>query len=282
MESNGLPRYPADMHIRTCGRGGLGPAMLLATMLAGAFAPGAIAATAASAAADPQPPQSRTATPSPAILVFTHTRGWRHESIPAAVETLRELASQAGLAVVHSEDPALFEDAGLSRFQIVVFANTTGEVLDPAQRAAFERYVTDGGAFMGVHSAADTHKQWPWYGRLVGAWFKGHPPGLQTTTLRFEGGRGPDGLERWQVTDELYNYDRNPRPAVAVVATVDEAGYEGGAMGADHPIAWCHASAGGRAWYTGLGHATALYAEPAFRAHLLRGLRYASGQADAC
>ncbi len=223
-----------------------------------------------------------TQAPRPALLVFTRTAGWRHDSIPQAVDALRDLAAQAGLEVVHSEDPAMFDEARLRRFRAVVFANTTGEVLDAAQQAAFERYIAGGGAFMGVHAAADTHKRWPWYGDLVGAWFKGHPPGLQRSGVRFESGRGPDGRTHWQVTDELYNYRRNPRPSVDVIATVDESAYAGGTMGADHPIAWCHAGAGGRAWYTGLGHAQALYADPVFRAHLLRGLRYATGQSDAC
>ena len=250
-------------------------------------APATSAAPAASAAhGQAQPgsasPRPAVATAPPAILVFTRTRGWRHDSIPQAVETLSALAAQAGLDVVHSEDPGLFEDASLARFDAVVFANTTGDVLDPAQQAAFRRYIAGGGGFMGVHSAADTHKQWPWYGDLVGAWFKNHPPGLQTAPVRFESGRGPGGLQRWQVTDELYNYRRNPRPAVEVIATVDESGYAGGTMGSDHPIAWCHAAAGGRAWYTGLGHDPALYADPVFREHLLRGLRYATGRSDDC
>lgn len=239
-------------------------------------------ATPAPAQPDAAAPRPAVATAPPAILVFTRTRGWRHDSIPQAVETLRALAAQAGLAVVHSEDPGLFEDATLARFDAVVFANTTGEVLDATQQAAFQRYIAGGGGFMGVHSAADTHKQWPWYGDLVGAWFKNHPPGLQTAPVRFESGRGPGGLQRWQVTDELYNYRRNPRPAVEVIATVDESGYAGGTMGSDHPIAWCHAAAGSRAWYTGLGHDPALYADPVFREHLLRGLRYATGRSDDC
>ena len=225
---------------------------------------------------------STASTHRPSLLVFTRTTGWRHDSIPQAVDTLRTLADQAGFDVIHSEDPAMFDDEMLPRFRAVVFANTTGDFLDDTQRAAFERYIAGGGAFMGVHSAADTGKAWPWYGDLVGAWFKNHPPGLQTTDVRFESGRGPDGMRHWRVTDELYNYRRNPRAQVDVIATVDETGYEGGTMGTDHPIAWCHTAGGGRVWYTGLGHAQALYADPVFRAHLLRGLRYATGLADDC
>ena len=215
------------------------------------------------------------------ILVFTRTTGWRHDSIPAAVATLRELGAQAGLQVDHGEAASAFSDANLSRYRAVVFASTTGDVLDTAQQAAFERYVRGGGGFLGVHAAADTEYDWPWYGTLVGAWFLGHPPGLQTARVRFEGDQARVAND-WRVTDELYDYRRNPRRDVQVLATVDERDYAGGTMGADHPIAWCHGSQGGRAWYTGLGHDAKLYADATFRTHLLRGLRYATGQSDGC
>ncbi|MEF9978023.1 MAG: ThuA domain-containing protein [Thermomonas sp.] len=216
------------------------------------------------------------------ILVFTRTSGWRHDSIPVAIDTLRELGAEAGLVVEQTEDPSRFEPDMLSRYRAVVFANTTLDVLDASQQAAFERYIAAGGGFVGIHSAADTEYDWPWYGRLVGAWFDSHPPGLQDSPVRFEAGHALPGADDWQVRDELYNYRSNPRAHVVVIATVDEAAYSGGKMGADHPIAWCHASLGGRAWYTGLGHDIPLYADPRFRAHLLRGLRYATRQSDDC
>jgi uncharacterized protein len=239
----------------------------------------------AGCAAPPAPrgPAVQAEAGSPAsILVFTRTTGWRHDSIPAAVAALREIAGREGLSVVHTEDPAVFSGRGLAGHAAVVFANTTGDVLGSAQQAALEAFVRDGGGFVGVHSAADTGYGWAWYGDLVGAWFDSHPPGLQQTVVRFEGGHGSSPADPWRVTDELYNYRRNPRPHAEVVATVDERTYAGGTMGDDHPIAWCHARFGGRAWYTGLGHDSALYADATFRAHLLQGLRYATGRADTC
>ena len=218
----------------------------------------------------------------PRILVFTRTAGWRHDSIPVAIEALRELGGEAGLVVEHTEDPARFDAGTLARYRAVVFANTTLDVLDASQQLAFERFVAAGGGFVGIHSAADTEHDWPWYGELVGAWFDSHPPGLQDSPVRSEAGHALPGAAEWLVRDEFYNYRSNPRAQVIVIATVDEATYAGGEMGADHPIAWCHARLGGRAWYTGLGHERALYADERFRAHLLRGLRYATGQSDAC
>ncbi len=217
----------------------------------------------------------------PRILVYTRTTGWRHDSIPIAVDTLRALAAEAGLEVDHTEDPSRFDAATLARYRAVVFASTTTDVLDAAGQRAFEAYVRGGGGFVGIHAAADTEYDWPWYGALVGAWFRSHPPGLQTARVRFEGDHAALA-GKWRVTDELYDYRRNPRAHVQVLATVDERDYAGGRMGRDHPIAWCHARFGGRAWYTGLGHDAAIYSDPVFRAHLLRGLRYAAGRSPRC
>ena len=214
--------------------------------------------------------------------MFTATRGWRHDSIPVAVETLRALLAEDGLEIEHSEDPAWFDHARLQGIRTVVFANTTLDVLDAEQQSAFERFVRNGDGFVGIHSAADTEYDWPWYGELVGAWFESHPPGLQTTDVRFEPGHRVPALDGWRITDEIYSFRRNPRPFVDVIATVDAGLFEGGRMGADHPIAWCHARFGGRAWYTALGHDRAVYADPRFRNHLQRGLRYANRQADEC
>lgn len=240
-------------------------------------------ATATTDADPPATPVVLVATPLPArVMVFTRTQGWRHDSIPVAVETLRTLATAEGIAVAHTEDASRFNDASLRGFGAVVFANTTLDVLDADQQVALERFVRSGGGFVGIHSAADTEYDWPWYGELVGAWFESHPPGLQTSAVRFEAGHAWPGAEGWRVTDELYNYRRNPRAFVDVIATVDEAMYAGGTMGSDHPIAWCHARFGGRAWYTGLGHDRALYADPVFRDHLQRGLRYALRRSDDC
>lgn len=219
--------------------------------------------------------------PQPRVLVFTKTTGWRHDSIPTAVAALQRLAAQEGLAVNHSEEAADFNDKNLQRYRAVIFASTTGDVLDATQQAAMESFVRAGGGYLGVHSAADTEYDWPWYGQLVGAWFQSHPPGLQTTKVVFERDGVPTA-PAWTVTDEIYNFRNNPRSAVQVTATVDERDYQGGSMGADHPIAWCHSYDGGRAWYTGLGHDIKLYADPQFEAQLKRGLRYAVRLADEC
>lgn len=215
------------------------------------------------------------------VLVFSKTAKFRHKSIPVAVATLQRVAAAEGMAVDATEDANAFTAGNLARYRVVVFASTTGDVLDEAQQAAMEGFVRGGGGFVGVHAAADMEYDWPWYGRLVGAYFKNHPPGLQSTHVQPEHDGQPVGA-RWPITDELYNYRTNPRAQVRVIATVDEREYEGGQMGDDHPIAWCHAFDGGRSWYTGLGHEAAVYADANVVAQLVGGLRYAAGRSDDC
>ena len=216
------------------------------------------------------------------MLVFTKTAGYRHDSIPAAVAALRAIAARRGVEVEHSEDAGIFGREKLSAFKAVAFVNTTGNILDDEQRRAFEAFIAGGGGYLGVHSAADTEYDWPWYGRLVGAWFKSHPPGLQTGTVRFLRPLGGNWPVEWRVTDEFYNFRSRPGDAAAVVAALDESTYDGGEMGADHPLAWCQRIDGGRSWYTGLGHTAELFADATFLAHLEKGLLYAMSRSEAC
>ncbi|MEO3755335.1 ThuA domain-containing protein [Streptomyces sp. B6B3] len=214
----------------------------------------------------------------PTIAVFTRTTGYRHESIPRGVDAFRELGAEHRFDVSATEDPEELA-AALPDCAAVVFLSTSGEVLTDPTREALRRYLADGGAFVGVHAAACTEYQWPWYGEsLVGAVFDGHPD-LQPGVVAVEDHDHPATAhlgERWEFTDEWYNFTANPRGRVRVLASADESSYTGGRMGADHPLVWCHENAGGRSFYTALGHTDESYADPAFRAHLLGGLRWAA------
>jgi uncharacterized protein (TIGR03437 family) len=216
------------------------------------------------------------------VLVFSRTLGFRHDSIPNGLAAITQLGLENGFATDATEDPSLFTDANLARYKTVVFLLTTGDVLDANQEAAFQRYLQNGGGFVGIHSASDTEYDWSWYGGLVGAYFQGHPD-IQLARLRIEDRLHPStsflGAE-WDRTDEWYNFRTNPRGRVKVLATIDETSYLGGTMGADHPIAWCQFYDGGRAWYTAGGHTAESYSDSLFRQHLLGAIQFTAGLKD--
>jgi type 1 glutamine amidotransferase len=216
------------------------------------------------------------------VLVFSRTTGFRHDSIPDGVAAIQKLGQEHGFAVDATEDATQFTDQNLAKYRTVVFLSTTGDPLDqPEEKAAFQRYIEHGGGFAGVHAAADSGYTWPWYGDLVGAYFRSHPA-QQNATVDVVGQGAPSnrGLpKRWTRWDEWYNYRTNPRAAgVRVLMTLDEHSYDAGpdAMG-DHPISWCHRYDGGRAWYTGMGHTKESYTDPLFVRHLLGGIEMSAG-----
>ncbi|MFC9076979.1 ThuA domain-containing protein [Streptomyces sp. NPDC057062] len=217
------------------------------------------------------------------VLVFSKTAGFRHDSIPDGVAAVRQLGGTGGFAVDATEDAGAFTSKNLKRYDAVVFLSTTGDVLDSAQQSAFEGYIRHGGAYVGIHAAADTEYDWEFYGGLAGAYFQSHPA-IQQAKVDVEDRAHPATSElaqTWERTDEWYNYRSNPRERAHVLASLDESSYTGGTMNGDHPIAWCQNYQGGRAFYTGGGHTKESYTDPAFLAHLRGGIGWAIGDAQA-
>src|SRR6266487_874696 len=207
------------------------------------------------------------------VLVFSKTTGFRHDSIPAGVTAIRQLGQQNNFTVDATEDDTQFTDANLAQYAAVIFLSATGDPLGmQAEKDAFQRYIEHGGGFVGIHAASDSGYTWPWYGQLVGTYFRQHPA-QQNARVIVEDANHPStqGLPaQFTRFDEWYDFQTNPRPNVHVLTRVDESSYTGGTMGADHPTTWCHTFDGGRSWYTAMGHTTQSFTEANFL-HLLLG-----------
>ncbi|HEY8782528.1 MAG TPA: ThuA domain-containing protein [Mucilaginibacter sp.] len=217
----------------------------------------------------------------PKVLIFCKTAGFHHASIPAGIKAVTKLGQENNFDVDTTTDSKKFTYANLKHYAAVIFLSTTGDVLNDAQQAEFEKYIRAGGGFVGVHSATDTEYNWPWYGNLVGAYFKSHPA-QQNATL--------DIVDRnfiatkhlpaeWKRFDEWYNF-KWIAPGLHVLIKIDEKSYTGGANGDDHPMSWYHEYDGGRAFYTELGHTDESYSEPLYLKHLLGGILYAMGKSS--
>ncbi len=214
----------------------------------------------------------------PRVLVYSKTTGFRHDSIADGVHALSLAGKERGWEVLATEDPASFHAARLARFDVALFLNTNGEVLDERGREGLAAFVRSGKGFVGVHGAAATEPDWPWFGALVGATFKAHPA-VQPAVVTITDAAHPATQHlpsSWRRTDEWYGFHENPRGKVRVLLTLDESSYEpgDGAMGADHPLAWCHEFEGGRAFYSALGHTKESYAESALVEHLAGGIAW--------
>jgi len=224
------------------------------------------------------------------VLIFSKTKGFRHNSIPAGIMCIWELGQERGWNVTATEDADMFNAEFLSGFDVVVWLNTTQDVLNEGQQAAFTEFIRSGKGYVGVHAATDSEYEWEWYGELIGgAFFKTHPPS-QMATIVIEDTDHPSMVEiekmkmkTWTVYDEWYSFQANPRAKVQVLMSLDESSLqqlgknpENVKMG-DHPIAWYHEFDGGRSFYTGRGHTPESFDDELFRAHLAGGIEWAAG-----
>lgn len=213
------------------------------------------------------------------VLVFFETRGYYHESIPTGVAALQLMGIKNAFVVDTSGTSTIFTEDKLTAYDAIIFLNTTMDVLNEKEQIAFQRFIQQGKGFVGIHAAADTEYDWPWYHQLVGAYFKSHPK-QQDAILNIQNTQHaatchlPSTWKRW---DEWYNF-KNIQPNLNVLITLDESSYTGGENGATHPISWYHAFDGGRAFYTGLGHTHESYTDSLFLQHLLGGINYAIGK----
>jgi len=221
-------------------------------------------------------------------LLVTKTAGWHHESINDGVTAIKELAVKNYFEVTWHQDATKITDKYLEQFKVVIFLNTTGDILDSAEQKAMEKFIQSGKGFVGIHAASDTEYDWPWYNKLVGRMFHIHPQ-IQTARLKltenkFPGLQGFADDRLW--TDEWYQFGPEKITGLNYILAVDETTYnpkadwgpnkKGDGMGIFHPIAWYHDYDGGRSFYTNLGHMPADYTNEAFLNHVYAGIFWAA------
>lgn len=223
---------------------------------------------------------------SPAVLIFSHTTGFRHKSIEAGVATIAEIVREKGMLPVASEDPGLFERGELAPYAAIIFiSNTTrhedasGDWLIGAADANFRKWLRDGGAVVGIHGASDSHFFQPWYGEMMGGYFERHPRGVRPGKVTVTDRRHPS-VKGWSMVepmvDEWYVF-RNFDPSVNLIVTLDPASI-GEPAGAAWPVSWSKTYEGARIFYTSMGHSYESYAAPQFRNHVANGLDWALGE----
>jgi uncharacterized protein len=233
----------------------------------------------------------------PAILIFSKTNGFRDDvQIKAANTALENLARDKGWSSYTTENAAVFNAAQLGRFKAVVWNSVSGDVLTPAQRAAFRTWIQNGGGSVGLHGAGgDTSYTWRWYvDDLIGAQFIGHTlgPHIERGRLIVEDRSHPASRKldaEWIRNDEWYSFDKSPRAkGFHILVTLDEASYapreiipfivdKDLRMGRDHPVVWTHCVGNGRAFYSALGHPATAYSEPRHLAMFAGAISWAAG-----
>ena len=219
----------------------------------------------------------------PAILVISKTTGFRHnEAIEASQPMFTELAKDNRWFIYQTEDAGIFNADQLKQFEVVIWNNATGTVLNTDQQTLFKSYLEKGGGFVGIHAAGDgSHYRWPWYrNNIICADFSHHPFKNQFQSAQVNLRNIPDSTwtinPSWEHTDEWYVFTSQPSEKGATVLYAidgDQLDPNGNilwikefdfGMGKEHPVAWYKDIGTGRAFYTSIGHTGETYRDEPF------------------
>jgi uncharacterized protein len=223
------------------------------------------------------------------VLILSTTLEFHHDSIPecqALVAALGQLdPANTWTTQIEPDNLADFTADGLKPFRLIFACNPTGVVFSGNAKVAdkagamkaFTDYVTNGGAFVGVHSATDFEKTngFPWaINTLLGAFFDHHDAdGTQgSVTLDANAGNHPvlKGISsNYSTQDEWYYMSRDvsAQPGFKILQRLAKD---------NRPVSWVKDVGTGRMFYTIRGHAKSVYAEKEFKTLVQNGIMWAT------
>ncbi|CAE6444363.1 unnamed protein product [Rhizoctonia solani] len=231
------------------------------------------------------------------VLLYTYTNGFRHDSIPTAIQQLKAWGPYYNISFDATEDQKDFNVSNLVKYDALMFVHTTENILDKAGQDAFVDYLSKGGNFAGVHAAsvAFVSKTWPPWTDTLGSSFD-HHPARQTATFVKEATGHPatnPTPDRWSFDEEVYSFSSDPRQLGAkLLFSVDPTSYKENNVvkeqGTPHPIAWYQEYAAGavikpgapgpgvagRSFFSSLGHNNSTWMDDTFMKHIMGGLSW--------
>jgi len=245
------------------------------------------------------PPPAPPARVKKRVLVIAQTKGYQHDSVPAAMAGIWKWGHDSGLwdAYLRTDTQLLtkkklaFNTKTLPDFDAVVFASTSGELdLDDQQKADLLSFVHDDGhGFVSVHASADTNYKWPDFGILNGAWFDEHPWGTFDAPIIVEEPDFPAVRhfpKAFMKREEIYQLRNWSRDSINVLMRLDETklNYDNNPRihRADHdfPVAYCKMYGKGRVFYSTLGHTPESWDDPDVQKMYFEAIRWALGMTE--
>ena len=225
------------------------------------------------------------------VLVYTKNgKGYVHDNIASAVACIQQLGKTNNFKVDVSDDPSVFTEANLKKYQLLIFTSTNNDVFtNDEQRVQFRRYIEAGGGFVGVHSVTGTERNWTWFKMMLGETFSWHAKfqkfSIKNLAPTHPSMKGVPSL--WTKEDECY-FGKELYPGIQVLmahdlSTLDTTQNDmitknAGSYAHYYPAVWYQNFEGGHIWVTALGHAKENYQEPTYINHLLQGIKFIANQ----
>jgi type 1 glutamine amidotransferase len=234
------------------------------------------------------------------LSTVTPSTEFHHDSIPDCQEMIADLGSgpmpegtkpdTSFSMKVANDDLSDFTDENLKNYGMLFWCNPLGTVFSSGGTngkigmAAIQKFVENGGAWGGVHSASDFEKTngFRWYtNTLLGAYYDHHDvdgtPGTVLIQDEFASHPVVRGLDAsWSVREEWFYMNRD-LPADSGFKILAKLAKD------QRPVIWIKelgTNLNGRMFYTIRGHNKTVYQEPEFRRLILNGILWATHRLD--
>jgi len=187
------------------------------------------------------------------IAFYTAKNDQAHISyVHEANKFFPEIAAENNFTYDSTSDWSKMNSDFLSKYQVVLFLDTRPE--DPQQRAAFQKYMEDGGAWMGFHFAAFAltpsafNQDWEWYhekflgsGQYASNTWRPTSAILRVEDSKFQATKNlpvtfkssPNEWYRWE-------HDLRKNPDIKILLSIDSSSFPLGTGPKQHEI-----------WYSG-------------------------------
>jgi type 1 glutamine amidotransferase len=211
----------------------------------------------------------------------------RPEVLSIAERQFTEL-SEGVFNVTTTQDGAEVTPEKLARYRVVVFftaGNPPG-----VDKDGLIAWVRDGGAFVGLHSTANTFQNHPAFGAMLGAYYDRRPwrtrENPQTKVrVKVEDRTHPATRHlgaSFDIADDIYQFKNFDRGKVRLLLSLDPASLDMENPKVNRqdryfPVSWAKDHGKGRVFYTALGDWEETWKDPRYRTHLIQGIRWAMG-----
>ena len=209
----------------------------------------------------------------PKVLIFFSLNVEADHALFAtdALKFFMELADKDGFRLEATTNWEDMNDANLKQYKLVMWLN--GFPGGAAQKEAFERYMNNGGAWLGFHVAAynDRNFKWTWFKTFIGggafdanSW----PPIPAKLIVDDPDSPVTKGLPKsfMSPTNEWYRWKPSPRLGkdIHVLLTLDPSNYPLGIKGpvtsGDIPVVWTNTNY--KMLYMNMGHGDKIFTSP--------------------
>jgi len=225
------------------------------------------------------------------VLILAERGGFHEGFVVAALEWLNKLASEKNFEFTLVNNTNLIDEPFLSKFKVFMQLNYPPYMWTDKAKAAFIKYIEEGrGGWVGFHHATllgefDGYPMWNWFSDFMGGIrFKTYIAATASGKVNVEESQHPvmKGVPVSFVIpdDEWYTFDKNPRPNVHVLASVDESTYSPASdikMG-DHPVIWVNEKMKAHNVYFLMGHHAHLLNSAEFKTMVTNAILWTAGQ----